>query len=465
MYNYSDHDTICALATPPGRSAIAVVRVSGPKSWDMAVQVAKSLEEKSLKSHCAYFSKLYSPILNEIFDEALLTFFEEGRSYSGERTVEISTHGSMAIVNHLLDSFLHLGARTAGPGEFTYRAFMNDRMDLTQAEGVLSLIHAESITQAKQGLRHLGGELSRSALSIENDFIWLLAQIEAGIDFATEGLELQSSQILINRVGETEKKLSNILAASSTGKILKDGIRIALIGLPNVGKSSLLNNLIGEDRALVTEVAGTTRDFIEGHVFIDGVKVTFVDTAGLRDTTDRVESLGIERSFDMAGSADLVIWVVNPEEPGAVSERFLNNHMLEAGNLQLLFTMADKIPSSSRSDAEERFSKIISAPVLGWVSNLEGLQVRSTVTKFIQQHFNTSEVGDQSLALHSRQEEFLRKALESIGTARAELIDGVGPELVATTLRSGLFSIQALLGHHYDDQILDRIFSEFCIGK
>ena len=454
-------DNICALATPVGRSAIAVVRLSGPQAWELAKKVAPGLNSKmEIVSHQALRVSLFDPQTQKAFDDALLLFFAAGRSYTGETSVEFFTHGSMAITQHLLELLVSFGARIAEPGEFTFRAYMNDRMDLMQAEGVLSLIHSESIEQAQQSLRHLRGEFSKTVLDLEDKILWLLGQLEAGIDFATEGIELISYALVHEHLTVLEQSVQALVQQAQRGQLLQQGLSLAIVGAPNAGKSSLLNNLVREAKALVSPQAGTTRDAIESFVMLDGVKVKFIDTAGLRETDDEVERLGIQKTWQIIEDAHLLIHVI--DGASNLGEDDLHLHHSK-GQKVVVFTRADVVTLEQRQQMEARVSHL-GVPFL-WVSNWESEQTRTVIFHYLRERFFMGQLVDQSLLIHARQLEWLLSTLGSIRNAVVLCRDNSGHEFISLELRTALDGVQRILGHHYDDQILDRIFSDFCIGK
>ncbi|RYZ63252.1 MAG: tRNA uridine-5-carboxymethylaminomethyl(34) synthesis GTPase MnmE, partial [Proteobacteria bacterium] len=270
-----DTHTICAVSTPHGVGGISVLRISGPDSLEITREIASFLP-LNIESHRVYFGTLRSPEFQDEIDEVLVTYFKKGHSFTGEEVLEISCHGNPHICQKILNELIAIGARAADRGEFTYRAFMNGRVDLVQAEGILSLIESQSDKAMKLSLRQLKGQLSQRLESIENEITWLMAHLEAGIDFSTEGLDLVSDAVVTEKLTIIESGLQKLVNTYQSGRILRDGVRVALAGRPNVGKSSLLNLLLEEERAIVTEIAGTTRDVISGETQYAGVKFTFL---------------------------------------------------------------------------------------------------------------------------------------------------------------------------------------------
>lgn len=461
-----DQDTICALATPQGRGAIALVRLSGPIALEIARQVCLKLP-KNVQSHQCYFTKLKDRT-GSFFDEALVLYFENGKSYTGEETIEFSVHGSPEITSHLLETLVHYGARVADRGEFTYRAFMNGKMDLVQAESVLSLIESQSILAAKQALRQLGGDLSLELQEAKSEMTWGLAHIEASIDFSQEGLETVAADELHSRLFKIQKKLLRRLDQYKNGRVVREGIRIALVGEPNVGKSSLLNVLLEEDRAIVTNIAGTTRDTIDGRVHVAGLPVVITDTAGLRESTDVVEKLGIERSLKALEDADLVLHVfdasretstwswTNESEALCAKTWFVINKMDLCVNANDVKLRTKEILQKNHLFSFER--------VL-FVSSLDKESSRKSIFDQLERWVSETSAEDQTRLFQARHYDLLNKAVGFLNQGLELIKAGVSPELSAFELKESLVCLQEILGEHYDDQILDRVFKEFCLGK
>jgi tRNA modification GTPase len=474
-----DLHTICAISTPPGVGGISVIRVSGHKAVTLT-RIAAPFVPEDPESHRVYYGHLISNLdtsIGTIIDEVIVTYFKKGRSFSGEDTIEISCHGSPSITRRILKELVHLGARLADRGEFTYRAFMSGRLDLVQAESVLSLIESQSDLAAQQSLRQLAGYLSKDLEAIESDLIWCLAHIEAGIDFSTEGIDVVSDDQLRERFHNVQERLKRLLDSYESGRLVKDGLSLALVGEPNVGKSSILNLLAGEERAIVTEIAGTTRDTIEAGFLVDGIKVVATDTAGLRETVDQVERIGIERSYRALEQADRVFYVFD------VSRGILPSDLMEIAKIPAakLFLIANKVDLlrdtvenvrerlASQLIALENFQKIddfsyFLKTKLHFISALDRY-AGDLLKMSLAQAIEASLTEDLSLVSHARHFENLSRALVNIDSALKQLGSGLSIEFLALEMKEALIGIQETLGKRFDDQIMDRVFKEFCIGK
>lgn len=470
-----DQDSICAVSTPHGVGGISVIRISGPQTLSI-VSKACSFLPHTPESHKIYFGVFKNPQNNEAVDEVLISFFQQGRSFTGEEVIEISCHGSPVICQSILQTLVQLGARSADRGEFTYRAFMNGKMDLVQAESVLSLIESQSQQAAKLALRQLKGSLSKRLELIENDMTWILAHAEAGIDFSTEGIKVVDNSVVLNRLNQIEVSLSELVGTFNVGRLLKDGFRVVLTGLPNVGKSSLLNLFLEDERAIVTDIPGTTRDVIHGDTSYSGVKFTFLDTAGLRESvSDLVEKIGIQKSREATGESDFVFFVFDVEK-GVSAEEIT---ILDGLDQQRTFILANKIdrlkdPSQAESvqslfKGSKFFQKIpdLEAFVKRRVFFVSALDktVRSLVLEELVKEYADAQIENTVLISSSRHLENLSKALENTKRAKEVVNQGLGEEFLALEFKEALIAIQETLGKRFDDQIMDRVFKEFCIGK
>jgi tRNA modification GTPase len=463
IHKAGDEETICAVSTPPGVGGIAVIRVSGPSAANVGRKFCSFLPEK-LESHRIYYGIFKSVLAKEDLDEVLVSYFQEGRSFTGEETLEISCHGGTALTALILKELISGGARLAKPGEFTYRAFMNGRLDLVQAESVLSLIESQSRQSAKVALRQLQGHLSSEFARIENDLLWILAQLEASIDFSAEGIEIIPSQVLSGRAGELQTFLAKLIDSYHQGRLLREGLQIALVGRPNVGKSSLLNALLKEDKAIVTEHAGTTRDLIEGTVAISGVPVTFVDTAGLRETENAVEKIGIARSRQAMERADLIFYVLDLAHSDFERELGEYSNPLDA-RARFVFNKTDLDGAGAkRSEASARLAALGAQGRAFWISAAEGTglsDIEATLSEMVGQMSSDS----GSIVTQARHLELLQKIQSCLQTAIGLINKDSSPEFIAFELQEAIRAIHELLGKEFHEQVIDRIFKEFCLGK
>jgi tRNA modification GTPase len=476
MQIYSaDEQTICALATPAGAGAISVVRISGARSLEIILLACPGLAVKNIQSHRTYLTK-FKGKSSQVIDEVLVTYFENLKSYTGECSIEISCHGNPLIVEKILNRLHQLGARAAGRGEFTYRAFMNDKIDLVQAEAVLSVIQAESDRALKVSLRQLEGQTSKRFLDIESELTWCLAHIEASIDFSTEGLDVVDGQILIEKIKAILVQLEKMIEGYSSGKILKDGLKIVFLGLPNVGKSSLMNQVVEKDKAIVTSIAGTTRDVIEAATTYKGLKILVSDTAGIRDTNDLVEKIGVEKSLLESAGADLSIYVFDATTGLTTEDEKLVTQISKQKTL-FIANKADRVTCEQQTalalETTKKLQKLLGPGAPGlelgeksilFVSALDQA-CRDQLLMRATGEFKNLDFLNESIISSARQLEMSLDAATAIKQVVAELQQMTGSEFVAQTLKGALLSIQKILGHSFDDQIMDRIFKEFCLGK
>lgn len=468
-----DKDTICAIATPHGVGGISVIRISGPHSLSIVQKIASFLPALP-ESHRVYYGVL--KFENDALDEVLVTYFQVGKSFTGEEVFEISCHGSPTICQSILNALISLGARMADRGEFTYRAFMNGKIDLVQAESVLSLIESQSQQAAKLALRQLKGDLSRRLEEIEDKMTWILAHAEASIDFSTEGIDVVDYSEVQEKLIWIEKELTKLVSTFKVGRLLKDGFKVVLTGLPNVGKSSLLNLFLEDERAIVTDIAGTTRDIVSGDTSFNGFKFTFVDTAGLRDhATDVVERIGIQRSYEAQNDSDGVFFVYDCSLGLRADELTVLNSL----NPERTFILANKVDQADRDQAkkdlikalsESKFFSQVADPTdfikkrVFFVSALDK-RVRESVLTSLMDQVGDLQVESSVLLSNSRHFENLSKALVNTQRSQGVISQGLGSEFLALELKESLIAIHETLGKRYDDQIMDRVFKEFCIGK
>ena len=309
------NDTICAIATSQGVGAISIIRVSGEEAVDIVSKIFKGNNLKEVSSHTINYGKIVDKSGN-IIDEVLVSVMLAPRTFTAEDTVEINTHGGIAPTNKVLELLLTSGCRLAEPGEFTKRAFLNGRIDLLEAEAVMDMINAKTNTQRELAVNQITGKVSGLINELRDDMVQIISNINVNIDYPEyDDVEIMTNEVLIPKITKLKNKIIKILKESRNGRIIKDGIKTSIIGKPNVGKSSLLNALLEEDKAIVTDIAGTTRDIVEGQISINGILLNMIDTAGIRETDDKIEAIGVEKSIKMMNDSDLVLFVLNNNEP------------------------------------------------------------------------------------------------------------------------------------------------------
>ncbi len=428
-----------------------MIRVSGPKSFEISKRICGFLPDHP-ESHRIYYG--FAQNNSEKIDEVLVSCFSKGKSFTGEECTEISCHGSPIIAENIVQALLKAGARLARPGEFTCRAFFNGRIDLVQAESVLALIESQSKQASRLALRQLEGELSFEYKKIEDAFVWVLAQIEAGIDFSTEGLDVVAYDKIFIRLETAQKSVQALLESYEAGRIVRDGLVVALLGKPNVGKSSLLNALIKEDRAIVTDEPGTTRDLVSASLRLGGVKIELVDTAGIREASNKGEQIGIRKSLEMMQKADVVLYIVEAGE--SLGEELKSSAPVGVQSRALCYNKIDlhsEVKASSQGALKEFF---LSAKTGAGLSDL-----KTWLTELASE--KSSET--QLVVSQARHFELLSKILVSLNSAIKLIQDDLSSEFVAQELQIGIRSIHELLGIAFDEQVIDRIFKEFCLGK
>lgn len=453
-------DTVAAVATPPGRGGIGIVRLSGPEAWQVAARLVRLRRE--LEAGRTGLADVLDPSApgEAAIDEAVVTPFAAPRSYTGEDVVEIAAHGSPVVLDTLLRSALSFGARLARPGEFTERAFLNGRLDLTQAEAVHDLIAAQTLEQARMAAQQLGGALSRRVAPIKEELVTLIALLEAGMDFAAgelDDVDVVSPEQIRTTLAQIREPLERLARSYAQGHRLREGVSLALVGRPNVGKSSLFNRLLERERAIVTPLPGTTRDTVEEVTAVGGVPVRLIDTAGLRlageSPADDAEALGIARSREALADADLVIVVLDATAAVGHQETELLQSLNGRPHL-VVRNKADLLKASASADAEGILTSAIT---------MQGIEeLRSAILRLLQADGEiVSSGGLNSL----RQQEAVGAGLQSVAAAETANESGVPHEFLLADLHGALRALDSLTGQTTSDDILNRIFSTFCIGK
>jgi tRNA modification GTPase len=457
-------DTIAAIATARGRAALAVVRTSGPGAVSVVDDCFRGADLLEAESHTAHVGFLVDDEGNDI-DQVVVTVFRAPNSATGEHVVEVSCHGGDLAPKMVLQSLLDHGARMAEPGEFTERAFLNGKMDLAQAEAVADLIHATSTKAHEASLTHLKGRYSELLEALREELLNLCSLVELEIDFSDEDVEFADRERLEALLDETEEILQGLLDSYPTGEKLKDGVRVVIGGRPNAGKSTLLNALVGHDRAIVSETPGTTRDEIEAEAEIKGMRFRFVDTAGLRDTADEIEAEGVRRATESIEEADVLLYLYDLTV-GLDSEEieFLNDLSDDASDVQpvLLGNKADEAPDLPVADLDGLSALKLSA--LRARDDADALQpLLDRLTNTVAEHLSRAEASP--VVMNQRHRQHLGDALDAVQQARTALHQGVSGDMLTLDLRAALQELGAITGEITNEDVLDQIFSRFCIGK
>jgi tRNA modification GTPase len=469
-------DTICAIATPAGQGGIGIVRLSGPQALSIASQVVRLRSGDSLSSvpsHTLHLADLVIPALEKhgevravrnrlpvsgLIDEALVVYMKAPRSFTAEDVVEIQSHGGMLVLELVCRVCLESGARMAEPGEFTKRAFLNGRLDLSQAEAVLDTIRAASSAGLNIAQRQLRGDLAHEIEQARASLLTVLAHVEAGIDFVDEDISFLQQDEFVRIVSHARVVVQKLEATARDGRILKEGAHVVILGRPNVGKSSLLNRLLKEERAIVTAIPGTTRDVIEESIDIDGVMIHLADTAGMRETDDVVEREGIRRARAAQDEADLLLVVVDGSVPLTSDDRELLRSVRDRKHMVLL-NKADLAETVERDPAlTDRLVYIMSAKT--------GMGIEVVKSALLAQLVSGGfETGESLMVTNARHRDALRRASTSLDQALESVRGGMAGELISIDVRAAADALGEITGAITTDEILGRIFSEFCVGK
>ena len=449
------NDTICAISTALGVGAISIIRVSG----DEAIDIVNKIFDKDLtkkKSHTINYGHI---VYNgEIIDEVMVSIMKSPKTFTKEDIVEINSHGGVAVTNKVLEILLLEGARLAEPGEFTKRAFLNGRIDLVEAESIMDLIESKTETSRKLAISGMEGKVSKLVKNIIDNLVKVNANIEVNIDYPEyEDIEIVTKEKIEEMSKYINKELTKLLNESENGKLIKDGINTLILGRPNVGKSSILNKLIEEDKAIVTSVAGTTRDIVEGQIRVNGILLNIIDTAGVRETEDIVEKIGVEKSLSLVNDADLIILVFNNNEKLTDEDKKLLEYTKEKKRIIVI----NKIDLENNLDISnlknERIVKI---------SALKDSGIESLKNE-INDIFNLEEInlGDFTYLSNSRQISLVKKAVEISKNLEDALNNDVPIDLLEIDIKEICEILGEIIGESYDDKLIDTLFSNFCLGK
>ncbi len=459
-------DTIVALATASGVGAIAIIRLSGPDAIAIADANFQSIKSKKFlrdqKSHTLHLGHILNN--GRTIDEVLVSLFKNPHSYTGEDTVEISCHGSSYIQQEIIQLFLNKGCRMADAGEFTLRAFLNGKLDLSQAEAVADLIASDSEASHKVAMQQMRGGFSNEIQLLREQLLNFASLIELELDFAEEDVEFADREQFKTLIGKIQLVLKRLIDSFAVGNVIKNGIPVAIVGEPNVGKSTLLNALLNEDRAIVSDIAGTTRDTIEDEIIIDGVAFRFIDTAGIRDTKDVVESIGIQKTFEKITQAQVVLYLFDVENSKNESQKFRteietlkNKHPQK--QLIVIGNKADKISSDEMTFLKSQIPSLI--PISA--KEKSGIEI---LTNQLTALINTGALhNNETIVTNSRHYDALLKALNEVNKVDEGIQHGLSSDLMAIDIREALYFFGLITGEVTNDDLLGNIFANFCIGK
>ena len=462
MYN---NDTIIALATPSGAGAIAVIRLSGSKAVQMVDASFKSISNKKLVSqqtHTIHLGHIVEDL--RVLDEVLVSVFKNPKSYTGEDVVEISCHGSSYIQQEIIQLFVRNGARIANPGEFTLRAFLNAKLDLSQAEAVADLIASDNKASHQIAMQQMRGGFSNEIKVLRDELLNFASLIELELDFSEEDVEFANRKQFEELLDRIIKVLKHLIDSFSTGNVIKNGIPISIIGAPNVGKSTLLNALLNEDKAIVSDIAGTTRDAIEDEITIEGIKFRFIDTAGIRTTEDTIESIGIKKTFEKITQSQVVLYLLDASKVTSETIQLFNTEIRKIQEQypdKQLVVIANKMDESDQEYIETSFVY----PHTLFTSAKSGLGIDALKAKLLE-FVNTGALrNNDTIITNSRHYDSLLKALAEVQKVQQGMDANLSGDLLAIDIRQSLYHFGEITGEITSDDLLGNIFANFCIGK
>ena len=458
-----EFDTICAIATPIGEGGISIIRISGNNALDMASSIFRPKNKqdiKNMKTYTMRYGNVINAENNEIVDDVILSYMKGPYSYTGENVVEINCHGGVVATNRVLNEIVKAGARLSEPGEFTKRAFLNGKIDLSQAEAVIDIIRAKTELSMKSAIMQSKGSLSKEIGELRKYLLNVLALIEYAVDFTEDDEDIIDDNLLFqikDGINKTIERIKKLLKNADEGKIIRDGLNMVIVGKPNVGKSSLLNALLKEKRAIVTDIPGTTRDIIEEYINIDGIPVRIIDTAGIRDTEDTVEKIGVERSKEKIEEADLVVLMMDSSREVDDEDKLI----IDAVKDKKYITLLNKIDLNRK----------ISDDIIGNLRNIIEISAKNEIgidnlKDKIKELFFDGEIDSESLIIsNTRHKQALYRALENCTIALEKIQSSEFLDLISIYITSGMRALGEITGDELEEDLLNKIFSEFCVGK
>ena len=458
-----EFDTICAIATPIGEGGISIIRISGNNALDMASSIFRPKNKqdiKNMKTYTMRYGNVINAENNEIVDDVILSYMKGPYSYTGENVVEINCHGGVVATNRVLNEIVKAGARLSEPGEFTKRAFLNGKIDLSQAEAVIDIIRAKTELSMKSAIMQSKGSLSKEIGELRKYLLNVLALIEYAVDFTEDDEDIIDDNLLFqikDGINKTIERIKKLLKNADEGKIIRDGLNMVIVGKPNVGKSSLLNALLKEKRAIVTDIPGTTRDIIEEYINIDGIPVRIIDTAGIRDTEDTVEKIGVERSKEKIEEADLVVLMMDSSREVDDEDKLI----IDAVKDKKYITLLNKIDLNRK----------ISDDIIGNLRNIIEISAKNEIgidnlKDKIKELFFDGEIDSESLIIsNTRHKQALYRALENCTIALEKIQSNEFLDLISIYITSVMRALGEITGDELEEDLLNKIFSEFCVGK
>ncbi|WP_170271802.1 tRNA uridine-5-carboxymethylaminomethyl(34) synthesis GTPase MnmE [Caldanaerobacter subterraneus] len=459
-----EFDTIAAISTSPGEAGIGIVRISGDRALDIISRIFrpyKKKDVKNVKTHTLHYGHIVDPDTGEVYDEVLVSIMKKPNTYTREDIVEINCHGGIVVTSKILELVLKQGARLAEPGEFTKRAFLNGRIDLSQAEAVIDIITAKTMLANKYAQKQLSGYLGQKMRKLKDRMMELLAHLLALIDFPEDDVDELERWQMLESAKEILKEIEKLIASAESGRIIREGLKTAIIGKPNVGKSSLLNALLKENRAIVTDIPGTTRDIIEEYLNVKGIPIRLIDTAGIRDTDELVEKIGVERSKEVLGEADLVLFVID-------ASRELSKEDYEIFDIltgkNIIFVL-NKIDLPKKID-EEELRNLTKDGIIVEVSTVKkiGLEkLEETIYNLVFKGNVT--IGNEEIITNARHKEALINAKKYMESVVEAIEKSYSEDLITIDLNSALNEIGKITGETATEDVIDQIFERFCVGK
>lgn len=446
------NDTIVGLSTALATQAVSIIRVSGKESIKIVNNIFKGKDLEKVESHTINYGHIFYH--DKIIDEVLVSIMKSPKTYTKEDIVEINSHGGISTTNKIIEILLELGCRLAEPGEFTKRAFLNGRIDLIEAEAVNDLINAKTEKNRTLALNNMSGKLTSKINEIREELIKIISNIEVNIDYPEyEDINVVTTNEIVNIIKKIKSELEKLLKDSKDSNLIKNGINVAIIGKPNVGKSSILNHLLNEDKAIVTDIAGTTRDIVEGQILLNGTLINLIDTAGIRETNDLVEQIGVKKSLDYISKADLVLIVLNNNEELSLEDKEIIEQVSD--NKRLIFVNKNDLPNKLKLDYKYVTGNTISKDGLDNLKN-------EIIKKFELDNITEKDI---TYISNIRQVNHIKDALNSINSALDNINEDISIDIIEIDLRSAWESLGDIIGANYNEELIDNLFANFCLGK